>query len=149
MEIKKLIKDNLEDIKVEINKIIEENGDEMYKGVFDVIDKLKNDDDYWINFYKELKENYGDDEDDEIDVEYVNSILIDSVDRRLMELFGKKFKENLINLGYKYDKEGWDLKDKNNYMDLTYYGVIWNYWYDLDTCVRESVGDIFEMECNN
>ena len=121
----------------------------MYKGVFDVIDKLENDDDYWINFYKELKEDYGDDEDDEIDVEYVNSILIDSVDRRLMELFGKKFKENLINLGYKCDKEGWNLKDKNNYMDLTYYGVIWNYWYDLDTCVREGVGDIFEMECNN
>ncbi len=141
MEIKKLIKDNLEDIKVEINKIIEENGDKMYEGVFDVIDKLENDDDYWVNFYKEMKE--------ECDDEFMDGLLIDSIDRRLMELFGKKFKENLINLGYKYDKEGWNLKDKDNYMDLTCYGVIWNYWYDLDTCVRESVGDIFEMECNN
>ena len=28
------------------------------------------------------------------------------------------------------------------------FGVLgfWDYWYDLDTCVRESVGDIFESK---
>ena len=30
---------------------------------------------------------------------------------------------------------------------LTCYGVIWDYWVDLDTCVRESIGDIFEEVC--
>jgi len=143
MEKLKLIKDYSKDIKKEINELIKENGDGMYEGVFDMINKLENDDDYWVNFYKEIKEEC--DEDDG----FIEMLLIDSVDRKLIELFGKKFKENLIKLGYKYDGEGWDLKDKDNKMKgLTCYGVIWDYWYDLDTCVRESVSDIFEMECN-
>lgn len=149
MEKLNLVKDCLKDIKKEINKLIKENGDEMYEGVFDMINKLENDDSYWVNYIKELEKDYDDDDDG-----FINMILVDSVDRKLMELFGKKFKENLIKLGYKYDKEDdcWDIKSPKEsffkYNKLTCYGVIWDYWYELDTDVRESLGDIFEMECN-
>lgn len=140
MEKLNLVKEWFGGIKEEINELIKENGSEMYEGVFDVINELENDDDYWIGFISELEEDYNDEDDDS----FINMILGDSVDRELMERFGKRFGENLIKLGYKYDGEGWDLKDKNYGGDLTCYGVVWDYWYDLDTDVRESVGEIFE-----
>jgi hypothetical protein len=85
---------------------------------------------------------------DESDNDFIDMILGDCIDRELMGRFGKQFGENLIKLGYKYnsDEEYWDLKDKRNSEDLTCYGVIWDYWYDLDTCIRESVSEIFERE---
>ena len=136
-----LVKDYFGEIKEYINELIKENGSEMYEGVFDLINELENDDNYWVEYINELEEEYIDDDDDFIDM-----VLVDSVDRKLMREFGKKFGENLKKLGYKYDGECWDLKDKYNTEDLTCYGVIWDYWYDLDTDVRESVGEIFEEE---
>jgi len=142
MERLNLVKECIEGIKEEINELIKENGSEMYEGVFDVINELENNDDYWIEFISELEEDYNDEDDDS----FINMILGDCIDRELMSRFGKRFGENLIKLGYKYDKddESWNLKDKDNGEDLTCYGVIWDYWYDLDTDVRESVGEIFE-----
>jgi hypothetical protein len=150
-----LIKEYLNGIKEEINELIKENGEEMYSGVFDVINKLENDKEYWIELINDLIEDYKDSDMDESDNDFIDMILGDCIDRELMGRFGKQFGENLIKLGYKYnsDEEYWDLKDKRNgeydkrngeY--LTCYGVIWDYWYDLDTCIRESVSEIFERE---
>jgi hypothetical protein len=143
-----LIKEYLNDIKEEINELIKENGEEMYSGVFDVINKLENDKEYWIELINDLIEDYKDSDMDESDNDFIDMILGDCIDRELMGRFGKQFGENLIKLGYKYnsDEEYWDLKDKRNSEDLTCYGVIWDYWYDLDTDVREGVSEIFERE---
>ena len=145
-----IVKEYLNGIKEEVNELIKENGEGMYSGVFEVINELENDDEHWIELINELEEDNDDNDDD-----FVNMILGDCIDRELMGRFGKQFKENLIKLGYKYDsdEEYWNLKDKRNgeydkrngeY--LTCYGVIWDYWYDLDTDVRESVSEIFERE---
>jgi hypothetical protein len=138
-----IVKEYLNGIKEEVNELIEENGEGMYSGVFEVINELENDDEHWIELINELEEDNDDNDDD-----FVNMILGDCIDRELMGRFGKQFKENLIKLGYKYntDEEYWNLKDKRNGEYLTCYGVIWDYWYDLDTDVRESVSEIFERE---
>jgi hypothetical protein len=75
-------------------------------------------------------------------------VLGDCIDRELMGRFGKQFGENLTKLGYKYDteEECWNIKNKYNGEFLTCYGVVWDYWYDLDTDVREWVGEAFERE---
>jgi hypothetical protein len=135
-----LIKNCFNDVKGEINELIKENGNEMYEGVFDVINELENDDEYWIELINDLEE--------EEEEDFIEGTLMDCVDRELMERFGEQFKNNLIKLGYKFDYNDyvWDLTDKDSKRNLTCYGVIWDYWYDLDTCVRESVGDIFESK---
>ena len=139
-----IVKEKLNDITEEITRLIEENGSEMYSGISEVIESLRDgNDEYWLEFIEELKEDYDDEDDD-----FLNMVLVDSIDRTLMEQFGKQFGENLKKLGYTYDTddESWDLKDKHTKRYLTCYGVIWDYWYDLDTDVRESVSDIFERE---
>ncbi len=139
-----LIKECLKDIKEQINGLIETNGKEMYHGVFDVINDLETDEDYWVQVITELKE---EDYDDEEDDSFITMLLIDNVDRELMRRFGNQFAKNLIKLGYVYDGEYWNMSSKLfETNDLTCYGVIWDYWYDLDTCVRESIGDIFQNE---
>ena len=148
MERLDLIKEYLNGIKEEVNELIKENGEEMYSGVFDVINELENDEEHWIELVNDLMEDYEDSDKDESEDDFVDMILGDYIDRELMERFGKQFGENLKKLGYKYDsdEEYWDLKDKRNGEDLTCYGVIWDYWYDLDTDVREGVSEIFERE---
>jgi hypothetical protein len=143
-----LVKEYLNGIKEEINDLIKENGEEMYSGVFEVINELENDEEHWTELVNDLKEDYDDEDEDESESDFINMMLGDCVDRELMERFGKQFGENLIKLGYKYDSddEYWNLKDKRNGEDLTCYGVVWDYWYDLDTCVREGVSEIFERE---
>jgi hypothetical protein len=143
-----LIKAYIDGIKEEVNELIKENGEEMYNGVFEVINELENDEEHWTELINDLMEDYEDSDMDESDDDFVDMILGDCIDRELMGRFGKQFGENLIKLGYKYDsdEEYWDLKDKRNGEDLTCYGVIWDYWYDLDTDVREGVSEIFERE---
>lgn len=143
-----IVKEKLNDVTEEITQLIKENGSEMYSGVLDVIESLRNKDEYWLEFIEELKEDFIDEDEDEDNDSFINMILVDSIDRKLMEQFGKQFATNLKKLGYTYDTddESWNLKDKQNGQHLTCYGVIWDYWYDLDTDVRESVSDIFERE---
>ena len=138
-----IIKEYLNGIKEEVNELIEENGEGMYSGVFEVINELENDDEHWIELVNELEEDNDDNEDD-----FIEMMIGDYIDRELMGRFGKQFGENLIKLGYKYntDEEYWNLKDKRNGEDLTCYGVVWDYWYDLDTCMRENISEIFERE---
>jgi hypothetical protein len=148
MEKLDLIKEYLNGIKEEVNELIKENGEEMYSGVFDVINELENDKEHWTELINDLMEDYEDSDMDESDNDFIDMMLGDCIDRELMGRFGKQFGENLIKLGYKYDSEEeyWNLKDKRNGEDLTCYGVIWDYWYDLDTDVREGVSEIFERE---
>jgi len=95
--------------------------------------------------YEEVRYRFDLSDEDEIE-DMIGGMLIDMVDRVLISEFGEKLFSNLKELGYKYDGEGWDIKDKmGNY--VTCYGFIWDYWYDLDTCVRESVSCIFEEFC--
>jgi hypothetical protein len=143
-----LIKEYLNGIKEEVNELIKENGEGMYSGVFDVINELENDEEHWTELINDLMEDYEDSDKDESENDFIDMILGDCIDRELMGRFGKQFGENLIKLGYKYDsdEEYWNLKDKRNGEDLTCYGVIWDYWYDLDTDVREGVSEIFERE---
>ena len=141
-----IVKEKLNDITEEITRLIEENGSEMYSGVSEVIGSLRDDnDEYWLETIEDLKRDF-DDEDDE----FIDCILVDTIDRIVMSEYAKQFATNLKELGYKYnkDEECWDLKDKHSGNDLTCYGVIWDYWYSVDTCVRESLSDIFEEEIN-
>ena len=141
-----IVKEKLNDITEEITRLIEENGSEMYSGVSEVIEPLRdNNDEYWLETIEDLKRDF-DDEDDE----FIDCILVDTIDRIVMSEYAKQFATNLKELGYKYnkDEECWDLKDKHSGNDLTCYGVIWDYWYSVDTCVRESLSDIFEEEIN-
>jgi hypothetical protein len=144
------LKEKFEDVKDEVNGLILKNGEKMYEGIFEVIDELINDKEWWDERYDEVVNDLDFDDDEDFRL----MVLSDDVDRELMRRFGDKFYNNLINLGYKYEfdeDEGegyWDIKDEDGDMDLTSYGVVWDYWYDLDTDVRESVSEIWE-ECFN
>jgi len=143
------LKEKFEDIKDEVNGLILKNGEKMYEGIFEVIDELINDEEWWNKRYDEVVNDLYFDDDENFRLMVLN----DDVDRELMRRFGDKFYNNLINLGYKYkfdedEEEGyWDIKDEYN-NELTSYGVVWEYWYDLDTDVREVVSEIWE-ECFN
>ncbi len=134
-----IIREKLSGVRDDFNLLIKENGEKMYEGIFEKIDELEKYD--WEEEINDVLEDFeGEDED------YINCVLIDMVDRVLMRVFGKKLFNNLKELGYKYDGEGWNIKDKYG-KEVTCYGFVWDYWYDLDTCVREMVSDIFEDCC--
>jgi len=143
------LKEKFEDVKDEVNGLILKNGEKMYEGIFEVIDELINDEEWWNKRYDEVVNDLYFDDDENFRLMVLN----DDVDRELMRRFGDKFYNNLINLGYKYkfdedEEEGyWNIKDEYN-NELTSYGVVWEYWYDLDTDVREVVSEIWE-ECFN
>jgi hypothetical protein len=138
-----LVNEKIGYVRDELIELIKKNGSEMYKGVFDTLSELENDKEWWENRFNEIIEDEGDEDDEG----YQLMILTDDVDRELIRRYGRKFYDNLIKLGYNYDDEleGWNIKDSNG-TELTSYGVIWEYWYDLDTDVREAVSDIWE-EC--
>jgi len=144
------LKEKFEDVKDEVNGLILKNGEKMYEGIFEVIDELINDKEWWDERYDEVVNDLDFDDDEDFRL----MVLSDDVDRELMRRFGNKFYNNLINLGYKYEfdeDEGegyWDIKDEDGDMDLTSYGVVWDYWYGLDTDVREAVSEIWEEYFN-
>ncbi len=135
------LNEKLEYVKDEVNGLILKNGEKMYEGIFEYIDELVNDKKWWSERYDEVVNDIDFDDDEEFRL----MVLDDDFDRELMRRYGKKFYDNLISLGYNYDEEleGWDLKNSEG-MELSSYGVIWEYWYDLDTDVRESVSEIWE-----
>jgi hypothetical protein len=135
-----IIKEKLNEVRNDFNLLVKENGEKMYEGIFEKIDELEKYD--WEEEINDILNSIEEDEDED----YINCMLIDMVDRVLMSEFGKKLFNNLKELGYKYDGEGWNIKDKYG-KEVTCYGFVWDYWYDLDTCVRESVSCIFEEFC--
>jgi hypothetical protein len=137
-----IVKDTLDTIKSEIITLRKENGWKMYKGTSELIKSLRDDnDEFWLEIIEELKNDFEEEDDD-----FLDCMLVDTIDRIVMRHYAKQFATNLKELGYEYDGDGWNIKSKFNGEDLTCYGVIWDYWYSVDTCVRESLSDIFEEE---
>ena len=144
MERLEIVKESLNGITEEITQLIKENGSEMYRGALELVETLRDDnDDFWLETIEELKVDFEDEDDN-----FIDCILVDTVDRIVMREYAEQFATNLKELGYKYnvEEECWNLKDKYSGRDLTCYGVVWDYWYSVDTCVRESLSDIFEDE---
>jgi len=142
MEKLEIVKDTLDTIKSEIITLRKENGWKMYKGTSELIKSLRDDnDEFWLETIEELRNDFEGEDD-----EFLDCILVDTIDRIVMRHYAKQFATNLKELGYEYDGDGWNIKSKFNGEDLTCYGVIWDYWYSVDTCVRESLSDIFEEE---
>jgi hypothetical protein len=138
----KIVKETLDGIESEIKQLIEENGPEMYHGAIELVNDLKTRDEMWLNLISSVESDFNDEDDDS----FLDCVLVDCIDVEIMNLYGKQLYTNLINMGYEYDGDGWNIKSKFNGEDMTCYGVIWDYWYDLDTCVRERVSDVFELE---
>ena len=134
-----MILEQLNEVKGEFKLLIEENGSEMYDGIFEKISELEKYD--WeeeLNWI--MEDNEGEDES------YINMLMCDIIDRVVFKEFGEMLVNNLKKLGYKYDGEGWNIKDREG-LEVTCYGFVWEYWYSLDTNVREMLGDIFEEIC--
>jgi hypothetical protein len=142
MDILKIVNEHFEDLKNESIGLIKENGEEMYKELITTIEQLQDNKPLIDELISEIEEEYSDDED--YDEGFRVMITIDSIDRLLMTDYREQFKQNLINLGFKYDGECWNMENKLGGDGLTCYGVVWDYWLDLDTDVRESVSEIFE-----
>jgi hypothetical protein len=109
-----------------------------------IMDELKNgiDVDKFVNemergefefVYNDMLDNYG--------PEHIRMWVFDEFDRQFMFYNGQIFYDNLIKYGCKCDLENdtFVINDKQ----YTSYGIVWDYWYDLDTCIRETVSDTF------
>jgi hypothetical protein len=118
-----------------------ENVKDLMKRVYKVVDSLPRQTSYELFTDDEERVNFEEEDDD-----FLDCMLVDTIDRIVMRHYAKQFATNLKELGYEYDGDGWNIKSKFNGEDLTCYGVIWDYWYSVDTCVRESLSDIFEEE---
>ena len=139
---KEMYLEQLNNRKQEITELIQQNGEGMYKGIYEVIDKLMNSDEV----YNELVERVIDECDGDEEMEDMKDMLfVDSIDLVIMEHFMEQFYSNLIELGYKYDEDDktWDIKN-DEYDNQTNYGLIWDYWYELDTNVRENLSDLLD-----
>jgi hypothetical protein len=98
-------------------------------------------------YYNENPEMYEDESEDE----YIQQAIYDFGGRVILEVWGERFIKNLIDAGFTYDatEDDWTLPDAKyadpvfNRMDMTSYGVIWRFWYDLDTSEREGLGEYF------
>jgi hypothetical protein len=134
-----IILEKLNDVRDEFKSLVEKNGNEMYGGIFETINELENYD--WEEELNWIMEDYEGEEES-----FINMLMCDVVDRVILKKFGEMLVNNLKKLGYKYDGEGWNIKDREG-LEVTCYGFIWEFWYDLDTDVRESLGDIFEEIC--
>jgi hypothetical protein len=136
-----IVKDAFNTIESDIAQLREENGWQMYTGASELIKSLSDNDEFWLETIEELKNDFEDE-----DEEFLDGMLVDTIDLIFMRHYAKQFAHNLKELGYEYDGEGWNIKSKYDDEGLTCYGVIWDYWYGVDTCVRESLSDIFEEE---
>jgi hypothetical protein len=134
---------------------------ELFKGLRETISSPQFDKvlgyqiDDFMEMYNEDKEWY-DDMYSSTDV-YVESMMYNYCSNSVLDMWGDQFIKNLLDVGFTYnsDDESWTLPDEK-YMDpifkdmnVTNYGLIWLVWYDLDTDVRESLGDYFERIVEN
>jgi hypothetical protein len=67
----------------------------------------------------------------------------------ILDVWGDQFIQNLLDAGFAYDgEEVWTVPEKyqNDFTGegLTGYGIIWEFWKDMDTDPRERTGDYFE-----
>jgi hypothetical protein len=138
----------LENLKVELNKIIKKDTIGIFKGLIDTYNEFINDKNYLnkiesiVDEVMEYDINDYDSEDDLMEMKGCD--YIDFIDRYFLKYYVKKLVENLINLG-EYDDNYW-ISEHEEINDKTNYGVIWDNYYDVDTCVRETLGDILDNE---
>ena len=109
------------------------------------ITKLENG--LYTKIIDEIETEWANDEYFQNDESFKSMLISDRIDHLLMRHMGQQFYHNLIDAGFKYDGENWKIPNETE--ELTCYGIVWDYWYDLDTDVRESIGDMFEEICIN
>ena len=106
-------------------------------------------------FAEEFKEHYNENPEmyeDTSEEEYIQQGIYDFGGRIILEVWGKQFIKNLLDAGFTYDvaDDDWTLPDAKytdhvfDEMNMTSYGIIWKFWYDLDTSEREGLGEYFE-----
>ena len=134
---------------------------ELFKGLREAISSpqfgkaLEYQKNSFIEMYYEDKEWY-DDIYSSAD-KYMESMMYDRCGSTILDVWGDQFIKNLLDAGFTYDSDAgsWALPDES-YMDpifkdmhVSNYGLIWLVWYDLDTDVRESLGDDFDEVVEN
>jgi hypothetical protein len=102
-------------------------------------------------YQEEFRQWYKDDGDDDVtEEEYVEMFTWDFYNRVVIAIWGKTFIKNLLDNGFTYDSDddSWTAPDKyvTRLQDrhLTNYGIVWEFFPDLDTSARESVGEYLE-----
>jgi hypothetical protein len=139
----------LENLKVELNEILNEDKIGIFKGIMESYNDFINDKEYLNKIESIVDEIVNDsDEDEEEKIEFKECVYVDFIDRYFLKYYVKKLVENLINLGtYDEENEGWT-SEHEEINDKTNYGIIWDNYYDVDTCVREGLSDVLDKELN-
>ena len=88
-ELEKIVPEKADYVRDEVNALISENGAQMYDGLLAVVDELANDDNWWNARYREIKDEWEDEDD-----QFIGMVLDDDFDRELMRRYGKKFYDN-------------------------------------------------------
>ena len=137
----------LNDLKLNLEEILNKDKIGIFKGIMETYDEFINDDnkiDGLEEIYKEQREDWTGELDDS---NMMMMIFGDIVDREFIYYYSDTLFYNLYNLDsyYDEDKECWISKYKeiNNKMN---YMLICDYYYSIDSDVRESIGDILDFE---
>ena len=135
-EVKELIKENLDEI-----MSLDNGKSEMYNGLKEVVKPLY-DYNYWSwiveQVYKDVEEDEYYEEGEEL------GMIEDEIGYEVIRVWGETWYNNLINMGFKYEDGGWNI-DKG----ITNYGLVWDYWVDLDTSPREKCSEILDEIFDN
>lgn len=133
----------LNDLKLNLEEILNKDKIGIFKGLIETYNDFINNKELLnkVELYMIELNNESEDEDD-----YSEGFYVDEIDREFLRYYVRKLVENLINLG-KYDGDYW-ISEHEEINDKTNYGVIWDNYYDVDTSIREMMGDILEDNLN-
>jgi hypothetical protein len=137
----------IDDLKLSLKEVEQKDTIGIFKGIMETYDEFINDDnkfDGLEKIYKEQREDWTGELDDS---NMMMMIFGDIVDREFIYYYSDILFYNLYNLDsyYNKDEECWiskynEINNKMNYM------LICDYYYSIDTDVRESIGDILDFE---
>ena len=138
----------LNDLKLNLNDVVERDTIGIFKGLIDTYNDFINNKELLDKIELDVNNTTNDYEadDDEDRDNFREGFYIDQIDRDFLRYYIRKLVKNLINLG-KYDGDYW-ISEHEELNDKTNYGVIWDNYYDVDTCIRETMGDILEDNLN-
>lgn len=123
-----LTKTVLEAIKDDFKDLSKIKLKELYVGVEEAIDKIKSDDEKLEKLVNGVINEFSDEDDDDGTRELV---LLDRLHKMVLVEWGDKFISNLR----KY-------KSRNDeFKKLSGYGIIYEYWVEVDTDTREILGE--------
>lgn len=135
--LEKLIIHHLDEREKVITELIAESETPLlYDGLLDTLRELRSKDDEFESIINKVNE-----DDEGEDESYKEMLISDEIDYLIFNEYAKTFRDNLIKLGWEWDGEEWS---NDEIQGQTCYGMVWNKWYDLDTDVREYMGDMFE-----